>query len=55
MRSYLSERAGCLYKQTDGSWNVLDTLRYRIPLDNVYLLVGRLSVLQGCPTYRGYS
>jgi hypothetical protein len=26
MRSYLSERAGCLYRQTAGSWNVLDTL-----------------------------
>jgi hypothetical protein len=25
MRSYLSGRAGCLYKQTAGSWNVLDT------------------------------
>jgi hypothetical protein len=26
MGSYLSERAGCLYRQTAGSWNVLDTL-----------------------------
>jgi hypothetical protein len=26
MRSYLSERAGCLYRQTADSWNVLDTL-----------------------------
>jgi hypothetical protein len=26
MRSYLSERAGCLYRQTAGSGNVLDTL-----------------------------
>jgi hypothetical protein len=26
MRSYLSKRAGCLYRQTAGSWNVLDTL-----------------------------
>jgi hypothetical protein len=26
MRSYLSGRAGCLYRQTAGSWNVLDTL-----------------------------
>jgi hypothetical protein len=26
MRSYLSERTGCLYRQTAGSWNVLDTL-----------------------------
>jgi hypothetical protein len=26
MRSYLSERAGYLYRQTAGSWNVLDTL-----------------------------
>jgi hypothetical protein len=26
MRSYLSEKAGCLYRQTAGSWNVLDTL-----------------------------
>jgi hypothetical protein len=26
MRSYLSERAGCLYRQTASSWNVLDTL-----------------------------
>jgi hypothetical protein len=26
MRSYLSERAGCLYRQTAGSRNVLDTL-----------------------------
>jgi hypothetical protein len=26
MRSYLSERAGCLYRQAAGSWNVLDTL-----------------------------
>jgi hypothetical protein len=25
MRNYLSGRAGCLYKQTAGSWNVLDT------------------------------
>jgi hypothetical protein len=26
MRSYLSGRAGCLYRQAAGSWNVLDTL-----------------------------
>jgi hypothetical protein len=26
MRSYMSGRAGCLYRQTAGSWNVLDTL-----------------------------
>jgi hypothetical protein len=26
MKSYLSERAGCLYRQTAGSRNVLDTL-----------------------------
>jgi hypothetical protein len=26
MRSYLSEKAGYLYRQTAGSWNVLDTL-----------------------------
>jgi hypothetical protein len=26
MKSYLSERAGCLYRQTAGFWNVLDTL-----------------------------
>jgi hypothetical protein len=26
MRSYLSGRAGCLYRQTAGFWNVLDTL-----------------------------
>jgi hypothetical protein len=26
MRNYLSERAGCLYRQAAGSWNVLDTL-----------------------------
>jgi hypothetical protein len=26
MRSYLSGRAGCLYTQTAGSWNVLGTL-----------------------------
>jgi hypothetical protein len=26
MRSYLSGRADCLYRQTVGSWNVLDTL-----------------------------
>jgi hypothetical protein len=26
MKSYLSERAGCIYRQTAGSWNVLDTL-----------------------------
>jgi hypothetical protein len=26
MRSYLSERAGCLYRQTASSRNVLDTL-----------------------------
>jgi hypothetical protein len=26
MKSYLSERAGCLYRQAAGSWNVLDTL-----------------------------
>jgi hypothetical protein len=26
MRSYLSERAGCLYRQTASFWNVLDTL-----------------------------
>jgi hypothetical protein len=26
MRSYLRWRAGCLYRQTAGSWNVLDTL-----------------------------
>jgi hypothetical protein len=27
MGSYLSGRAGCLYRQTAGSWDVLDTLR----------------------------
>jgi hypothetical protein len=26
MKSYLSRRAGCLYRQAAGSWNVLDTL-----------------------------
>jgi hypothetical protein len=26
MKSYLSGRAGCLYRQTASSWNVLDTL-----------------------------
>jgi hypothetical protein len=26
MKSYLSGRAGCLYRQAAGSWNVLDTL-----------------------------
>jgi hypothetical protein len=26
MKSYLSGRASCLYRQTAGSWNVLDTL-----------------------------
>jgi hypothetical protein len=26
MRSYLSGRAGCLYRQAASSWNVLDTL-----------------------------
>jgi hypothetical protein len=26
MRSYLSGRAGCLYRQAAGSWNVLDTM-----------------------------
>jgi hypothetical protein len=26
MKSYLSGRAGCFYRQTAGSWNVLDTL-----------------------------
>jgi hypothetical protein len=26
MKSYLSGRAGCLYRQADGSWNVLETL-----------------------------
>jgi hypothetical protein len=26
MRSYLSGRAGYLYRQTAGSWNVLDTM-----------------------------
>jgi hypothetical protein len=26
MRSYLSRRAGYLYRQAAGSWNVLDTL-----------------------------
>jgi hypothetical protein len=26
MRSYLSGRAGCLYRQAAGSWNVIDTL-----------------------------
>jgi hypothetical protein len=26
MKSYLSGRTGYLYKQTAGSWNVLDTL-----------------------------
>jgi hypothetical protein len=26
MKNYLSERAGCLYRDTAGSWNVLDTL-----------------------------
>jgi hypothetical protein len=26
MRSYLSERASCLYRQAAGSWNVLDTM-----------------------------
>jgi hypothetical protein len=26
MKSYLSERAGCLYRQTAGPWNVLNTL-----------------------------
>jgi hypothetical protein len=26
MKSYLSERAGYLYRQAAGSWNVLDTL-----------------------------
>jgi hypothetical protein len=26
MKSYLSRRADCLYRQTAGSWNVLDTL-----------------------------
>jgi hypothetical protein len=26
MRSYLSGRADCLYRQTAGSWDVLDTL-----------------------------
>jgi hypothetical protein len=26
MISYLSGRAGCLHRQTAGSWNVLDTL-----------------------------
>jgi hypothetical protein len=26
MKSYLRWRAGCLYRQAAGSWNVLDTL-----------------------------
>jgi hypothetical protein len=26
MKSYLSGRAGCLYRQAAGFWNVLDTL-----------------------------
>jgi hypothetical protein len=26
MKSYLSGRAGCLYRQAAGSWNILDTL-----------------------------
>jgi hypothetical protein len=26
MRSYLSGRAGCLYRQAASSWNILDTL-----------------------------
>jgi hypothetical protein len=26
MKSYLSRRAGCLYRQAASSWNVLDTL-----------------------------
>jgi hypothetical protein len=26
MKSYLSGRVGCLYRQTAGSWDVLDTL-----------------------------
>jgi hypothetical protein len=26
MKNYLSRRAGCLYRQTAGFWNVLDTL-----------------------------
>jgi hypothetical protein len=26
MKSYLSGRAGCLYRQTAGFWNVLDIL-----------------------------
>jgi hypothetical protein len=25
MKSYLSRRAGWLYRQTAGSWNILDT------------------------------
>jgi hypothetical protein len=26
MKNYLSGRAGCLYRQADGSWNILETL-----------------------------
>jgi hypothetical protein len=42
MKNYLNRRAGCLYGQTVGSWNILDTLVYVIMSDNMMIMVMQL-------------
>jgi hypothetical protein len=54
MESYLSRRAGCLYRQAASSWNVLDTLAY-VMICNHWSATDRYRTFHDVPMNRGVS
>jgi hypothetical protein len=54
MKSYLSRKAGCCYRQTAGSWNILDTLAY-VMICNHWSVTRRYRTFHDVPMNRGVS